>query len=413
MAGMFKNSMSDTLLVVMALVAISPSVCAHGERAQEPFLRMRTIQWYDVEWSKASVAVNEEVVVKGKFRVAPERDWPRTAAKPDLAFLNISIPGPVFVRKSSSINGINMANSTTFENGRDYGFEVILKARHPGRWHVHSMVNIKNAGPIVGPGEWIEVTGSHADFINEVTTLTGEVVNLDTYGTSNNIFWHVLWGAIAAFWLGYWLMQPLFFKRNRLLLSGREDELITPRDRKVSLAILGLAIGITVFGYYWAEAKWPHTLPLQSAQEHVDPLPLDESSIDVKLVRATYRVPGRSMNMTLEITNNSYSAARLGEFNTATIRFINPDVGFMDNTSASYPDHLMAEAGLQGDDMTIAAGETKTIEVTAQDAAWEVERLSTLIYDPDSRFGGLLLFYTENGDRIISNVGGVLVPEFI
>ena len=26
------------------------TVSAHGERSQEPFLRMRTIQWYDLKW---------------------------------------------------------------------------------------------------------------------------------------------------------------------------------------------------------------------------------------------------------------------------------------------------------------------------------------------------------------------------
>ena len=33
---------------VLALVIDISPVAAHGERSQEPFLRMRSIQWYDL-----------------------------------------------------------------------------------------------------------------------------------------------------------------------------------------------------------------------------------------------------------------------------------------------------------------------------------------------------------------------------
>ena len=62
--------------------ALAPQAAlAHGEKALEPFVRMRTIQWYDVAWSKAKLNVNEEVVITGKFHV--NADWPRGVAQPD------------------------------------------------------------------------------------------------------------------------------------------------------------------------------------------------------------------------------------------------------------------------------------------------------------------------------------------
>jgi len=405
------------LLIVLTGVAIASAVPqvaqAHGERAQEPFLRMRTIQWYDVEWTKSKVAVNEEVVVKGKFRVSPDENWPRTAAKPDLAFLNISSPGPVFVRKASFINGVNMANSSSFQTGRDYAWEVTLKGRYPGKWHIHSMLNIKDAGPLVGPGDWIEVTGNHADFKNEVKTLTGETIDLNTYGMANNIRWHIIWAVFGVAWLLYWLAKPLFFSRYRKVAAGEGASLITKTDQTVAVVVLVGALGLTYFGYQWAEAKWPITLPLQSAQETVAPLPTEPTLVDVKLIRATYRVPGRSLNMTLEVTNNTGKAVRMGEFNTATVRFLNPEVGIMDEMAKKYPKYLLADKGLTlADNKPIEPGETRKIEVEAQDAAWETERLSSLIYDPDSRFGGMFFFYDTDGKRHIQNVGGVLVPSF-
>ena len=79
------------------------TVMAHGEKALEPFIRMRTIQLYDVQWDKQKFNVNEEVSVSGKFHVA--EDWPVSVPKPEASFLNISTPGPVLIRTERYLNG--------------------------------------------------------------------------------------------------------------------------------------------------------------------------------------------------------------------------------------------------------------------------------------------------------------------
>jgi methane/ammonia monooxygenase subunit B len=61
----------------------------------------------------------------------------------------------------------------------------------------------------------------------------------------------------------------------------------------------------------------------------------------------------------------------------------------------------------------LAPGETRSISVTASDAAWEVYRLADLIYDPDSRFAGLLFFFDEAGNRQMVMVDSALIPSFI
>ncbi|MEE9302849.1 MAG: bacterial ammonia monooxygenase, subunit AmoB, partial [Thiotrichaceae bacterium] len=378
---LIKKIVMPMMISILVCLSLSGSVLAHGERSQEPFLRMRTIQWYDVTWSKEKLEVNDEIIVSGRFRVSPY--WPAAAAEPETAFLNISVPGPVFVRTGSFVNGVNMVNSTAFELGRDYEWEVHLKARRPGRWHVHTMLNVKDAGPIIGPGKFVEVTGDPADFINEVKSITGDVINLDDYGLKNNIFWHSLWAILGLVWLIYWFRRPVFFKRYREINAGRLDGLITRSDRIVATIMLVLSLSITFVGYKLAEYRWPTTLALQSARQNVEPLPVSEQKVDVKLVKGFYRIPGREMSLKLEVTNNTESPVRLGEFTTATVRFINHSVGFMDETAENYPEHLMAEAGLIIDDETpIAPGETRLIKIVAQDAAWETERLASLIYDP-------------------------------
>ena len=101
----------------------------------------------------------------------------------------------------------------------------------------------------------------------------------------------------------------------------------------------------------------------------------------------------------------------MGEFETAGVRFLDPAVK-VDDTD--YQDDLLAEEGLTvSDNSPLAPGQSRTIEVTASDAAWEVYRLADLIYDPDSRFAGLLFFWDENGTRQLVTVDAPLIPTFI
>jgi methane/ammonia monooxygenase subunit B len=118
-------------------------VMAHGEKALEPFIRMRTIQFYDVQWDKQKFNVNEQVSVSGKFHVA--EDWPVSVPKPEASFLNISTPGPVLIRTERYLNGKPFMNSVALQPGGDYTFKIMLKGRLPGRYHIHPFFNLKDA----------------------------------------------------------------------------------------------------------------------------------------------------------------------------------------------------------------------------------------------------------------------------
>ena len=132
---------------------------------------MRTIQWYDMKWGPETTKVNDFATMTGKFHLA--EDWPRAVGKPGRAFFNVGSPSPVFVRLSTKLNGEPTMISGPLEIGRDYAFEVKLKARIPGRHHMHAMVNIKDAGPIAGPAAWMNITGSWDDFTNPIKAADG------------------------------------------------------------------------------------------------------------------------------------------------------------------------------------------------------------------------------------------------
>jgi len=405
-----KLSFVALLVTVTAAMFYAPTASAHGEKSQAAFMRMRTIHWFDLNWSKDLVQVNDTMTISGKFHVFA--GWPETVDLPDISFLNIGIPGPVFIRQGSWIGGQLVPRSVTLELGETYEFKVLLKARRPGDWHVHTMMNVKGGGPIIGPGKWVTVTGSMSSFVNPVTTLLGDTINLETYNLSNTYFWHAFWYAVGLAWLGYWCRKPIFVPRHIAMEAGKADSLITAGDKKVGVGFAVATMAIVAFTMSSTNAAYPVTTPLQAGLlRGMKPIEMPAKTINVKVEDATYRVPGRAMQMTLTITNNGDSSVRLGEFNTAGVRFLDSKV-HVDETG--YPDDLLAEDGLTvSDGSPIAPGTSKTIQVTASDAAWEVYRLADLIYDPDSRFAGLLFFTNESGAREMVMVDAPLIPSFI
>ena len=405
-----KLSFVALLITMTAAMFYTPTASAHGEKSQAAFMRMRTIHWFDLNWSKEEVAVNDTMTISGKFFVFT--GWPETVDKPEISFLNIGIPGPVFIRAGSWIGGQLVPRSVSLELGETYEFKVLLKARRPGDWHVHTMLNVKGGGPIIGPGKWVTVTGSMSSFVNPITTLTGETVDLENYNLGNTYFWHGLWYGIGILWVAYWARKPMFVPRLIAVDAGKADTLITATDRKVALGFAVGVIGIVAMSMASTNEKFPITTPLQAGLlRGIKSIDMPVPTVAVKIEDATYRVPGRAMQMTMTITNNGDSAIRLGEFNTAGVRFLDAAVA-QDETG--YPDDLLAEEGLTvSDNSAIAPGQSRTVQVTASDAAWEVYRLADLIYDPDSRFAGLLFFFDAAGNRQMVTIDAPLIPTFI
>ncbi len=405
-------------VLLFVLMAVSTVLYAHGERNQEPFLRMKTLQWYDVKWSVdngATINVNDEITLKGRVHFFSR--WPQSINEPDTVFLANATPGPVFVRVSSYLNEVPQIQSTGVELGRFYDFEVVLKGRIPGRHHVHPMFNVQSAGGLIGPGIWVTIAGDADDFVYSIETRTGQTIeNLGTYATGNVYKWHLIWVAVAIFWLIWWIRRPLLIERYLLVKDEQWSKLITATDMKVGASLIVIIIGMLIFANSLTREAYQYTIPLQGGVAETDPLPdLDKGKVVVKNKRAEYYLPGRTVTMDVEVTNNHDLPIELGEFMTANLRFINQNLPVaVAAVDEGYPDELVADSSLVISDLSpIMPGETKRILINATDVAWEVERLSSLLNDPDSSYGGLLFFYDSNGKRLISEVYGQILPTFI
>jgi len=411
-ARLFGLGMAAAVAATMGSVA---PAAAHGEKSQQAFLRMRTLNWYDVKWSKTSLNVNESLVLSGKVHVFSA--WPQAVANPKASFLNAGEPGPVLVRTAQFIGEQFAPRSVSLEIGKDYAFSIELKARRAGRWHVHAQLNVEGGGPIIGPGQWIEIKGDMADFKDPVTLLDGTTVDLETYGIDRVYAWHFPWMIAAAAWILYWFFRKGLIASYLRVSEGKEEEQIGDDDRRVGAIVLAVTILATIIGYAVTNSTFPRTIPLQAGlQKPLTPI-TEEGTVGVgtKVVRAelkggVYKVPGRELTVQVKITNNTDEPLKLGEYTAAGLRFLNPDVF---TTKPEFPDYLLADRGLSTDPTPIAPGETKTIEVKVQDARWDIERLSDLAYDTDSQVGGLFFFFGPSGKRYAAEIGGPVIPKFV
>ena len=63
-----------TILAGAFMVAAPRPAFAHGEIAQEAFIKTQTVTFYDVKFSKAEIQRNEKMTISGRFRVL--NAWP-------------------------------------------------------------------------------------------------------------------------------------------------------------------------------------------------------------------------------------------------------------------------------------------------------------------------------------------------
>jgi methane/ammonia monooxygenase subunit B len=400
--------------VAATLGAVAPA-SAHGEKSQQAFLRMRTLNWYDVQWSKTTVNVNEEMVLSGKIHVFSA--WPQAVANPRVSFLNAGEPGPVLVRTAQFIGEQFAPRSVSLVPGNDYAFSINLRGRRAGRWHVHAQINVEGGGPIIGPGQWIEIKGDMKDFTDPVTLLDGSTVDLETYGISRVYAWHLPWLAVGAAWILFWFVRKGVIASYLRVATGKVDEQVTDDDKRIGAIVLALTILATIVGYAVTNSTFPRTIPLQAGlQKPLTPIVTDGTAgvgkerVSAELNGGVYKVPGRELTINVKVTNTTSEPLRLGEYTAAGLRFLNPDVF---TTKPDFPDYLLADRGLSTDPTPIAPGETKEIAVKVQDARWDIERLSDLAYDTDSQIGGLLMFFSPTGRRFAAEIGGPVIPKFV
>jgi methane/ammonia monooxygenase subunit B len=257
--GQLSRAATGVAVVLGVLAAWSARTEAHGEAAQDAFVRTRTVAFYDVQVAGTEINSGETVAITGKFFLLQE--WPSGADKPGLMFLTVAAPGPVMLVQERWINGVFTPGSVALRQGEEYEFMLTLRGRRPGRYHVHPMLSIQGIGPLLGPGTWITISGG-SSFENPLTLWNGETIDLETFTLPRIIIWHVSVLALGLSWLMYWIAQPIL-RRSRWITSEAGDRLITKRDQMVSIGLGLLTVTAIIVGVLTTRASYPHTIPHQ------------------------------------------------------------------------------------------------------------------------------------------------------
>lgn len=378
-----RAALAACLVIAACLLDVRPAA-AHGEHNLEPFVRMRSVAFFDVRFSHDALAVNETMTVTGKFRVM--NSWPRMLTEPELSWIGVLVPGPKLAVRERWVNGRFIQNAFHIRLGELYDFKLLLQAREPGRYHVHPMVNLSGTGGLVGPAKWIRVTPGDAppSYTVEIPA-TGETIDLEHYGFGRIVGWHVAFGLLGLAWLGYWARRPMLV-RAALLAKGVDEEQFTSADRRASYVIGAVLLLILAGGLWATNRNKPPTIPHQAARTwDLTGLP-QPAAVHTEIREMRYGTTERAFAMQLDATNTSEQPVVLRKFTTSYLSFVN------EATQALYPDAehdlplMRVEPG-----GPIPPGETVRLTVTVQDAVWETDRFIE-IDQPQITAAGMLVF---------------------
>ncbi len=398
-----------SLPALLLFSAALSTAYAHGEAADEPFLKDLTVAFYNVHIGPTSIKVGDPVTITGTLKIL--ETWPYTLDPPETAYFTPVVPGPVFVLVDRTINDQPAFGSVTVERGGTYNFKMVLRGRNPGHWHVHPGIGIQGTGTLIGPGEWVTVVPSATPFKMNVMLLNGQTVDLEHFGGSFVWWWSFAGFIIGLIWMIYWTVPKRTVTRLAVTtqLPVNDDApdigLITPEDHKWMNVLAGITIAMLVVGWVWMAAKYPVRLPQQTDRFAPEVETPDYHLAQVRPRGSTYDEKTDTLIINLDVKNVAASPITPKQYTMAMTSFVNGSEEEQANAGPrDYVGQLRVEpAG------PIAPGETKRIVLKMASPVFDQERLIPL-HDPQQLIAGLVAFQDGGGRREMVTVKSVLVP---
>jgi len=401
------------LIVGVPLVVASASAAsAHGERAQEAFLRMRTVGWVDVTFEGGTVRVGEsgrdeiflkqgeEITVAGIAKLL--ETWPATLSKgqPETGFVGMIAPGPVVIVRERTVNGVSAPHRIGVAKGKVYEFSMTVAGRRPGRWHIHPSFSVSGSGTLLGPGQWVNVEET-AGYTNPIQLLgeggtidapTGEIINLENYQLGFVWIWSTLTFIIGVAWMLYWTLLKRTVQNLAvtsqipLNTDGMNVGLITKADHRNMNWFLLVTGVLVVAGFIYQQVQWPTKLPQQVINfAPPDTFVVPDPAPEAAGIASTYEEATGTVTLTADVTNPGTSSMVLSQFTTSTLTFATSPVG--------------EQGTLTVDTGEVAAGSSATITITMSGPLPDVWKDNSLIPSTESQLEivGLLVF--ESGGQ--------------
>ena len=373
------------------------SAYAHGEKAQEAFLRMQTVAFFDTKFATdkpepgdITLKQGEEWTVEGTMKIL--ETWPKTIDEPEVGYIGVTTQGPVAIMTERVVNGKDTPHSIYLERGDVFNYKMTLQGRRVGRWHVHPIIGVEGAGSVMGPGRWLIVEEAAGGFSFPVTLINGETVDLENYGFS--LVWTLnLLGLVLGLWfMWHWTVPRATITRLAINLkigmhdTGDDFGLIQPKDYKVMDLLAVITIVLLVGGYWYGAATYPGGIPQQvirfaPPEAHADPNFVKISATQ----QAKYNVAEHNLVLPFEVTNTGSSPMTVTSFNTSTLVFSS-------NSSSGG-----RQVNVEPSD-AIYPNETKSLTLSMRDTVWEEERMMP-IGEALMSVTGVVTFENQDGQK--------------
>jgi methane/ammonia monooxygenase subunit B len=391
-------------------MAVMPTgAFAHGEAADEPFLKDLTVAFYDVSISPTTVKVGEPVTITGRLTILDT--WPYTLDLPQTAYITPVVPGPVFALIDRVVNGDPAFGSILVDKGGTYEYKMTMLGRTPGHWHVHPGIAVQGTGTLIGPGEWVTVEPTDKPFVLPVTLLNGNTVDLEKMGGRFVWWWSFAGFLIGLAWMIYWTVPKRTVTRLAVTaqLPVNDDApdigLITPRDHFWMDIFAGLTIVLLVAGWVRMAGKYPVRLPQQTDRFAPVSMTPTDHMVQVTPLGAIFDDKTDTLTINAEIKNTSANPVTLNSYVMAMASFVN---GTKDDLAKAGPADYVSPLSIAPDG-PIAPGETRKVALTMKSEVFDQERLIPL-HDPQQLIAGLFRFTDSQGKADFATVKSVLVP---
>jgi methane/ammonia monooxygenase subunit B len=397
------------MLTALLFAGGAGKVFAHGEAADEPFLKDLTVAFYDVKVAPTEVKVGDPVTITGNVKVL--ETWPYTLDPPQTAYVTPVIPGPVFALIDRTVNGQPDFGSIFIDKGAIYHFNMVMKARTPGQWHVHPGIAIQGTGTLLGPGEWVDVQPSGKPFKLDVMLLNGKTVNLEHFGGRFVWWWSLAGFIIGAIWMLYWTVPKRTVTRLAVTtqLPVNDDApdigLITPTDRFWMNILAAATIVMLVVGWVYMAAKYPVRLPQQTDRFAPDPISSGPMLASIKGLGSTFDEPTDTLIINAEVTNLGSAPLTVKRYIMAMTTWVN---GPQEELAAAGPSDYVGPLDVEPNS-PIAPGETQKVTLKMKSGVFEEERLIPL-HDPQQLIAGLIRVDDSAGRQQFITLKSVLVP---
>jgi len=397
------------LSIAILISSYATRALAHGEAADEPFLKDLTVAYYDVHITPTAVKVVEPVTITGSVKIL--ESWPYTLDPPQTAYVTPVVPGPCFALIERIVNGESSPGSIIVDKGGIYQFKMVMLARNPGHWHVHPGIAVQGTGTLLGPGEWVDVKPSGQPFKLDVTLLNGKTVDLEHFGGAFVWWWSFAGFIVGLIWMLYWTVPKRTVTRLAVTLQLPVNDdapdigLITARDHMWMDLLAGVIVLMLIVGWVYMAAKYPVRLPQQTVRFTPDTISPGAGLVAVHPKGSTFDEKTDTLVINFQVKNNSPSPISLKEYIMAMTTFVNGD---KQEIAMAGPGEFMGHLTVEPDG-PIAPGETKNLTLTMSNEIFLEERLIPL-HDPQQAIAGLLRFKDEQGKEELVTLKSVLVP---